>query len=295
MDKKILLVIPLAIVVLTSGCTALENLFNPQTSADPFVTIDVDAFPKEVVAGEDVDVVATIENTGAAGGPIIVNFFDFSAGLFRPTDIDSLRFTIDSLGAFEKREVIWNMVQTPAAKVNNIKANFKILVTYPGTSTSLTTVGLINEDEKTRQIQEGTWKIEKPVINKGQGPVIGWIEILGTTPISVDRGEIGNMNIKIMIEDVGGVERGSVFQNNVFITDFKLAQIDGIDNVMIDLDCFPEEGTIELIDGKFSKVCSATISEELTDFEKEITIPFFIEVSYIYSVHDEVEVVIKTI
>jgi len=339
---KPLLLLPLILVIMVSGCTLPWGNGDVTGESNVLVIESLTAIPSTIKTEQKTSIVAVITNNGEEsipqsgpknGGTITAEIYDYCPGLFVPADIkcgsggtpisdgnaasaaagrrtgpDGRRIMLQGtntpvtkcqLGAMtinEKRQVEWEFRQSPEQQVET-SCDMKMLLKYPYTTTGLTPIHLIEQDEKIKQIAEGTYQAKESDITKGEGPVKVWFEVVSPQPVSVERGQPGELTIALHIENTG---QGSLVNNQVKITGITLAKTDanGGDNIVIttaeceDIKNYQDK-QFSLVQDNYLKVCSANISPAITDFPKESTVHATVTIEYEYEVTKSVKVTVE--
>jgi len=327
MITKALLLAPLILVILISGCTWFNG--NGTTGESNVLVIEsLTGIPNTIQAGQSVMLVAIIKNQGSENVPqsgigngavIKTQLYNYCPGLFKlPTDqagitcdsvdgqessqgsgFDICEFTT-SLSINEKRQIDWTLKQEPDAQVTTT-CEMSMSTLYPYETTGLTTIHLINSDELQRQIAEGTYQSKNSNIGKGEGPIKVWFEVVSEQPVSVVRKSEGAITLALHIEDKGtGNPWHETHEPRVTITDIKLAWINGANQIEINDDSC-NEITAELfepklIQGNYEKTCNAKIiggDDSITDFPKESTVHATVTVQYMYEVTKDVNIKVE--
>ena len=313
---KVLVLLPLIAVILTSGCTLFPD---GTTGESNVVTINsLTAIPETVQAGQTVKIVAFIQNKGSERVPqttlsgdetksITAHLYNYCPGLFSLKQGVQESHTLTSLSINELKQVEWELEQSPETQVE-VDCDMQMSVEYPYRTTGLTTIYLIESIELQRQIAEGTYQSKTSETSKGDGPVKAWFEVVGEQPISVVRKHPGSVTLALHVENTGS---GTLVNNSVRIMDIKLAELGGTDQIsIIDTDCEiineydgtkigdtdEVKGELSLIQGEYQKICSAEIKggdDSITDFPKESMVHATVTIEYEYEVIGEVEVTAK--
>ncbi|MEE9406410.1 MAG: hypothetical protein V3V26_03320, partial [Candidatus Aenigmarchaeota archaeon] len=214
--KRLLLLLPVFLIVLTSGCTMPGGLNIPFLSSGPtyesdvLIVKDMSAIPSTVRAGENVRVIAYIENLGDDAVPqksiesddklkgkgIVVRLYDHCEGLFPKDNIKQRCGEITGTGttceinkilAGETVVVDWTLKSASDLKLAT-PCDLKVYVQYPYTTDGLTTISFIEQNEYKRQLEAGTFKTKGHYTAKGQGPVKVFFTVNDQEPIPAATG-----------------------------------------------------------------------------------------------------------
>ncbi len=207
--KRLLLLLPVFLIVLTSGCIMPEGLNIPFFSSGPtyesdvLIVKDLSAIPSTVRAGENVRVIAYIENLGKDAVPqksittdatlqnhgVVVRLYDHCEGLFTsvtPTctggSSTGKGCKFDKILAGETVVVDWTLKSASGLKLAT-PCDLKVYVQYPYTTDGLTTISFIGQNEYKRQLEAGTFKSTGHYTAKGQGPVKTFFTVNDQEPI----------------------------------------------------------------------------------------------------------------
>jgi len=332
---KELLPFLLILVVLGSGCTVpVLNIDIPglpdipgfggatvvQYEHDMVVITSLEAIPAEVDAGQTVRLLAYIENRGDKPiDNVVVDLYDYCQGLFEPKvttctgakDSSKPMCTITRLLAKQTLPVAWTLSQKgDPVKLKTIcpPDGMKVSVTYPYTTSSLTTISLIGKDELDRTLEERTFKSTESYIVLGPGPIKPMITVDDKQPIPVFKDartvlafQISNRGSGRLVSTVtepapAGSPAGTPAQTtHIGISKAKVA-IKGIGTGQGDLEpatgpdamCFAEGGSLKedvrLIGKDSSKtLCKIDLSGLENDVTKTASKHVEAEVSYDYA------------
>jgi len=197
---KIPLLLPLILVMVTSGCTLPGGLCIPgfpcaptiEEANDVYVIDSLTALPKEVSPGQDLRLIAIVESkatraTESKDKSIDVELYDYCEGLFtinEGTCGSEAKCEIKSLIPGEKREIYWTLRSNDDTKLPSI-CKFKVRAEYQYTTNSVTQVFLIDYAEMQRQLNEGTFREESSPYSGSFGPLKPYLTIEDTQPIPV--------------------------------------------------------------------------------------------------------------
>jgi hypothetical protein len=213
--RQLLLLAPLVLILIVSGCT-IPGGFNlpffgatgPSGENDVIRIISLTPFPQSVTHGQDVNLVAYVQNLGTEETGVEVILYDHCSGLFtkvqaNPELCDSITGTgntgcmIDKILPQETRKVSWEL---EPADVNLVtQCNLKVLARYDQETTSVTTLEFIHPTEYTVQIEQGTFTETAPYIAKGPGPVKAYFTVEDNQPIPTEKA-----NLALHVDNVGG-------------------------------------------------------------------------------------------
>lgn len=260
--KKASLLFPIILIVMTSGCTAPGGLCIPflpcdsgmEYADDVIVIKSLDALPQKVTPGQQIRLVTYIQNMGKDPVPqsefnyvsnlgISVDLYDYCEGLFSVvktscggqinSGLQSGSNKCENMNLLpgEVKEIGWTIKANNDVKLRT-ECDFKVSVTYPYKTTSLTMISFIDYQEMQRQLQEGTMVQKGSYIVSGYGPVKPRITVEGQQPIPVQNNEPGRTVISLKIKNsgngylcrldtmIGGdvVCDGKLPKNNVLVT-----------------------------------------------------------------------------
>jgi len=213
---KNFLPVALVLVALSSGCTIpglgleipglpdIPGLGGPtvvQYEHDIIIIKSLEAVPNEIDSGQTAKILAYIENRGdKTVNGVEVDLYDYCKGLFTPKVItcpgqatldvqDQTKCVIDRMLPGEIVPVIWTVCQNRAdpVKVRTVcpSDGMKMLVRYPYSTTSLTTISLISLEEMQRELIERTYASEESYIAVGQGPIKPYLTVEDKQPVPV--------------------------------------------------------------------------------------------------------------
>jgi hypothetical protein len=212
MDKKLALVLPLAAVVIVSGCTDMSSipfigsLFGPATvkyTNDIVIIRSLEATPATVFPGQTVRLTAYVQNQGSKPKDVYVDLYDFCEGTFHldgsvkcgettnsqasGTSGDSSSGCSVKLQPYETRDVTWTLVADKCIMLDTTcpADGLKVSVNYEQETEGLTTITLIRYEEMQRQMSEGTYTETQPTRTAGEGPIKGYINIEDKHPVAV--------------------------------------------------------------------------------------------------------------
>ncbi len=205
MWRKITLLLPLVLIIVTSGCTLPGGFCIPgfpcapahEEEHDVYVISSLNAFPKEVSPDQDLRLVAIVENKATRaleGGDskVTVELYDYCEGLF--TTDESRKNQEIGLIPGEKAEVFWTLHSNENTKLVST-CKLKIRAKYKYTTNSVTQVFLIDYAEMQRQLNEGTFKEEASPYSGSFGPLKPYLTVEDTQPIPVpsDKEEVSTV------------------------------------------------------------------------------------------------------
>jgi hypothetical protein len=237
--KRPLLLLPIILVVIISGCTIpicipFVNIGNCERVVeyedDVIVIKSLDALPQTVSPGQQIRLVAYIQNLGKepvpqddlgstlTGQKIIVNLYDYCEGLFSDVKItcegkqkdlpctgkEECKCEIDNLLPGQTKEIDWVLKAGDKDQVPlKTECDLKVSVTYPYKTTSLTMMTFIDYQEMQRQLSEGTFRKKESYIVSGYGPVKPRITVEDQQPIPVQQTEPGRTMVALRIKNSG--------------------------------------------------------------------------------------------
>jgi hypothetical protein len=210
----LLLLLPVAAIMLVSGCTIpgtdveipfISGLFGPSVSqdvTDVVVITSLRSIPDTVVPGQTFRIVAYVQNKGSntlsADGknPVEVELYDYCSGLFDLLGNSlgggkgATEATIPKLLPYETKEIYWTLQARADTKLKTTcpKDGMKVSVTYPYTSTSLSTITFINPTEYARRIEQNVLTKKTSELVAGDGPVRAYLSVEDDQPIPVNAG-----------------------------------------------------------------------------------------------------------
>ncbi len=320
------LLLPLAAVLLVSGCVipgtdvyiplpwdSVQSLEN-----DVLVVKDLRAIPSTVTPPQQIRLVASIENRGSSEFPlsddrgsavsvngkqkIEVDLFDYCRGLFEvsvaecPGSEDNTACTLDSLLPREIKEVSW--ILEPSEKTALLTTcDLKISVTYPYTTSGLTTVHFMNSEEYTRQLSQGVFRERTSSTSLGSGPVKAWYEIRDQQPVVAAKSGVttGIIPVTLVVENrgLGSVEASAGGEPQVLLSDTEHDIFDSPFQTQEQQGCHFQTGKpIKLIQNKREIPCwIAQLSDR--DVPKETTNQLTARIEYLYEFRKETTVTVE--
>lgn len=209
--KRLALLLPIMLVLLTSGCTLPGGItipgFGPQVveyTNDIVIIKGLQAIPNTLTPGQTSRIVAYIQNLGETEiTGATVKLYDYCAGMLRldkttcpegsPTDGAC---TIKLLPK-EIKEVDWEISPVQEIKLQSV-CNLKIYVNYPYTKyEGLTTVHFIKPDEMKAQLERGEFREIKSYSAAGEGPVKAYLTVEDRQPIQAYEDAAANLALQI--------------------------------------------------------------------------------------------------
>ncbi len=203
MLRKILLLLPIVVIVLSSGCTQsciipIPGLCGGHTTEyehDVIVIKSLEALPNKVSPGQQIKLRAYIENRGNKNVEgIQVSLYDHCGNLFSVSprcpdnsnpDADAESCTFDLL-PHQIKSVEWTLVSSDSTKLKT-ECDLKIYARYAYVTDSITSVTFINYQEYQKQLDEGTFHPITSYITEGYGPIKPYITVEDTQPIPVEK------------------------------------------------------------------------------------------------------------
>ncbi len=337
--KRLLLLLPVLLVVLTSGCTMPElpggiqlPFFSTGATyeSDIIIVKDLSAIPSSVRAGENVRLVAYIENMGDDAVPqksigldeklkdedVVVQLYDHCEGLFQKSGIsvscpsgvpgaDNTNCTFSKILAGETMVVDWTLKAAKDVKLET-PCEFKVYVRYPYTTDGLTTLSFISQNEYKRQLEAGTFKTKSHYTTKGQGPVKAYFTVNDQEPIpAASPGTDSYTSVSLDIHNMGygfladptsgktGTKGPRIIKESFNLTIPGDTPIDAGNCELTEKDghYVPNED-VKLIKDKRSLPCSLKIP---ADINKEATFQLNARVSYLYEFRKTAKVTVSPV
>ncbi len=344
--RKLLLLIPLVLIVSTSGCTVpgLGSICLPFFPCDRVVEFEDDvvviksleALPQTVTNGQQIRLVTYIQNVGKEPVPqddieeldsqrITVDLYDFCKGLFSSAEVtgcdgseatkdcvngNDCKCVIEKLLPGQIKEVSWTLKAGSDEQVPlKTECDFKVAVTYPYRTKSLTQITFIDYQEMQRQLSEGTFRNRDTYIVSGYGPVKPRITVEDQQPIPVqDEGE-GKTIVALRIKNSGSgylCRLDKENQENDVVCDSKMPKenikIEGIGGAS-KLD-YVQGGTCTFPNGELDEdatlikketppyLCEVMLKSD-TNLPKETTEHVTTDIEYLYEFRKEIKIVIE--
>ncbi|UCD07101.1 MAG: hypothetical protein JSW41_04700 [Candidatus Aenigmatarchaeota archaeon] len=239
--RKLLLLIPVVFVVLISGCTSPVCIpflpFIPCDGAvefpdDVVVIKSLDALPQTVSPGQQIKLIAYIQNVGKEPVPqtegqskleripqqnqkITVDLYDYCEGLFSEVKVkcgggekdcknQPCLCDVTKLLPGQVKDVTWTLKAGDRDQVPlKTECDLKISVTYPYKTISMTDIHFIDYHEMQNRLNEGTFRSKVSYIVSGYGPVKPRITVEDEQPIPVQQGQNGRTVIALRIKNSG--------------------------------------------------------------------------------------------
>ena len=212
--RQLLLILPLLLTLLTSGCTTdfcIPILMDCDTvvkqAHDVIVIESLHALPDNVPPDGSMKVVTIVSNVADIDAeitnvPVTVELYDYCEGLFSiisssggnekecktsgSNDKNICGSRKVNLLRNEKAQIEWTL---KAMDKNHVpvktECTLKIRAMYPYATRSVTTLHMIDYAEMQRRINEGTYKEIGSYHSIGYGPIKPYIWVEGTQPIPV--------------------------------------------------------------------------------------------------------------
>jgi len=200
--KELILLSPIVLVVLVSGCTDIclpwDSTCGIVTgTSDVLIIKDITATPSTITAGQQTRITANIQNIGEEPienfGDIEVKIYDYCKGHFEISSLDcpdaasgskSDTCMIKSILPQEIRQVSWVLTADDVAVPTVCpEKGVKVYVRYHYITNGLTTIAFINPAERDRQLQEGTYAPTQSYSAVGEGPMKAIINVEDQQPI----------------------------------------------------------------------------------------------------------------
>ncbi len=227
----------LVLVVLGSGCTVpILNIEIPglpdipgfggptvvQYEHDIIVIESLEAIPAEIDAGQTTKIVAFIKNLGDKPvNDVKVSLYDYCEGLFEIKDVDcegsygsgtlGKDCTIREMLSLETARVVWTLSQDESSPVSLRTIcppdGMKVSVTYPYTTSSLTTISFISKEELERTLEERAYQSTDSYIVVGQGPIKPYLTVEDKQPIPVFSG--ARTMVQLVLKNAGSGQLAS--------------------------------------------------------------------------------------
>ncbi len=195
MWRKTKLLLPLVLIIATSGCTLPGGFCIPgfpcaptyEEEHDVYVISSLNAYPEEVSPNQDLRLVAIVENRATRAledgdSEVTVELYDYCEGLFT-IDEGSPSQEIGLIPG-EKAEVSWTLHSNEDTKLVST-CKLKIRAKYQYTTNSVTQVYLIDYAEMQRQLNEGTFSEQNSPYSGSFGPLKPYLTVEDTQPIPV--------------------------------------------------------------------------------------------------------------
>jgi hypothetical protein len=293
--KAVIAAMPLAFVLLVSGCTVpgldFLGMGGQQISYenDVIVISALSVLPAEVKPGQNVMVYADVQNVlkpgavpaGAKYVTAAVDLYDYCPNMFTlksgPNGENSPASSIDIiiLNPQEVKSLKWKLTASPDIKMQN-KCEFKLRVNYKFKTDAISTVTFISQAEYDRKLRAGEPMARQGTNTVGIGPVKPDMKIDGPQP--VEAGDKAPLIFK-------AVNRGSGFVTSkdkndraaVTVDLFTLADALGADN-----ECEIRNGEkIEIFVEKQSSPRACPVGLNQTTITEQ-TYPIKMQISYDY-------------
>lgn len=326
--KRLLLLLPVILAVLASGCTMPGGIelpfFNTGVTyeSDVVVVKDLRAIPGSVRAGEQVRLIAYIENTGKntvpdndalsddlKGTPITVELYDYCSGLFSKSEIEQncmgsretgkTSCPITKLLPGEVKEVDWTLKSDRDVKLMT-PCELKVSVQYPYATRGLTTITFIEQGEYQRQLEQGTFSPKSHYTVKGEGPVKAFFTVKDQEPIQATTEEsftsvsldFQNLGYGFLANPTPGEGSPRILNSSVDVTIPE--ELKKFSDCELTLDGgeikLPED--VKLIQNKRSLPCRIRIMDD-DKVNKEATFQLEAKASYLYEFRDSARVTVN--
>ena len=239
-NRKFLLVIPIALLVFISGCVQLPDIFGPggKSEVNDIVTIreGIKAVPSPVAKGQSVKITVPIQNNLPATEtqviPVNVRMTNWCSPAFTPLDVEcpegsskvspgAESFGCDNveMGPQRTKTINFDLKSGDIAH----KCEVKVELDYPFESQSVTDIKFINFEDMQRQQSEGRFKPFASKEEKGKGPVKVFFHINGEQPIPTEDSSEYRPTARLKIENAG---TGSVKDSAINLVSFEVAAPD---------------------------------------------------------------------
>ena len=302
-----MLLLPVAFVILTSGCTVPGlPFFGGETAYENDVVIirSLDAFPTTATSNQPITLVAYVQNVGkqdfdgqktVAGKPntVDVSLYDYCDGLFRTVRVkcpddsgfkDKQACSGITLLRQETKAVEWTLTPSDVKKLAT-PCDLKVSVNYPYKSTSVTSVSFISQQEYKRQLQEGKFTQKTSSKTLGDGPLKASWTVQTPQPVVYSSG--GSIAMMLDVQNRG---RGFVRENTFTITESSIESDSGF-TVNKDKCAATVNSEQTLVQGKRSVPCEIEMKQ--MSIATELTKQFRVGIEYTYEFRSQkrVEVV----
>lgn len=319
-----LLLLPAALIFI-SGCTIPGTGINIPLPGfgvisqenDIVVITRLTAIPDTVTAPQQIRLRATIQNQGdkefapekkettisTSKDPIRVELFDYCQGLFETVIIDKCpredggvtgdsqtTCSITHLLPNEIKEVTWTLIPKESTKLIT-PCDLKVSVTYPYTTSGLTTINFINSEEHEDQLARGSFRSSSSIISLGQGPMKAWYEVKDQQPIPAVSIKSTQQDPKIPITLIID-NRGTGFVKEAQVTVVDTNIFGEIFNVVNQKCPFEPGKPINLIQDERELPCWV---KHLSDGQvpKETTHQLTVDISYLYEFRKQVRATVE--
>lgn len=211
--RQLLLLAPIVLILLTSGCTIPGGFQLPffgatgPTGENDIIRItSLTPFPQSVTQGQTVNLVSYVQNLGEKTiNNLEVDLYDHCSGLFTSVQaatelcdkVEGTKCTISKILPKETKKISWELVPSKVQLVTS--CSLKVLARYSYSTTSVTTLEFIHPDEYTVQIEQGTFSQTAGYIAKGDGPVKAYFTVEDNQPIPTKKA-----NLALHVDNVGG-------------------------------------------------------------------------------------------
>jgi hypothetical protein len=214
--RQTFLALPIIIVLAVSGCTSLPGNFcipgltcgatNEETN-DVIVIESLQAFPSEVTDSGTIKLSAIVSNVASINAEqkivdVTVELYDYCPGIFKIISGKSI-IPIRLLRG-EKKQLEWTL-QAADSKTIPVKTEctLKVRAKYRYSTTSITTLHLIDNKEMQRMLADGTYEAVGSYQSVGYGPIKPYINIEDEQPIPVENGKPVNIAFSIQLVNRG--------------------------------------------------------------------------------------------
>lgn len=309
--KRLLLLMPVILVLLTSGCTIpgtginipfIPDLFGQQTieyTDDIVIIRNLQVTPSTTInEDQTLNVYADVQSLEKAGRQTIsvdVEMYDYCTNLFQgiaedkthaecpdtPAEKDKLKCTITLLPQ-ETKTVKW--VLKPDKNIIDLTSmcNLKIKAGYAYETKTITQITYINSQELAAKIRRGeSWQIQGTSVI-GEGPVKPYLKVEDNQPVSAE----SQASVSLTIKNVGfGYVTGSE------VKDYSL----DFGNFGKEENCNTDGNYKKLIGKETSPLMCTLKAPEDTSIEIEKTFDLKATISYDYEFRKDVQVTIQPI
>lgn len=191
--RKLILLAPVLLVVLASGCTipGLDFLFpgggaNYDGSIDLIVINSLSAVPSSVSKGQTLTLYADVQNLeklGKGDKKVTIHLYDYCSNLFTLNDPTASNPRIEEVGPQEINTVKWTLTAKDTINLKTM-CTMKVRAEYPAETNVITNVALMSESERDRRLRTGeslTISAQSPTI--GAGPIKPFIQVEDPQPV----------------------------------------------------------------------------------------------------------------
>jgi hypothetical protein len=221
MLRKLGLVLPLVLVLITSGCSQLcvipiPGICNGGTTEfthDVIVIKSLEALPNKVSPGQQIKLQSYIENVGNKKvDGIEVNLYDHCGSLFvvnaqcpgvtTPPASPVAVCKDVSLLPHQTKSVSWTLTSEQSTKLLT-ECKLRIYANYSYETDSVTSITFIDYDEYQKMLDEGTFTTISSYITEGYGPIKPYLTVEDPQPVPVAKGRGGTITLGFQLKNKG--------------------------------------------------------------------------------------------